>query len=185
MNLIYRIVLFLLATVSIVACHKSNEIPIAEKPYIGNGSMTVGPYDIKFQIALMNESTFPDHEGLYTLTLANKDEDSVLRITTFMTAFKLVEGKQKMQYRTGDREQKELYSYMYTWTGDHIQDRYDLLDTSSDDNYLELYDINEEAGWVKGRFKVTYLRVSNVGFQDFPDTLSITDGWFDAQIVKR
>lgn len=180
-----RIAILFVFVVFFTACNKSDDKPIVSEPYIGNGSMTVGPYDIKFQIALMNESTFPGHEGLYTLTLANKDEDSVLRITTFMTAFKLVEGKQKMKYRTGDVEQKELYSYMYTWTGDQIQDRYDLLDTSSDDNYLELYDINEDAGWVKGRFKVTYLRVSNVGFQDFPDTLSITDGWFDAQIVKR
>lgn len=132
----------------------------------------------------------PERKILQFYLLGNDGDGTYnyVKLEFYLANFYLKKGQQKISASRiiGDSSYhyQSLHSAWTTWLSfDILGDSYEVYERDSLHNYLELYDINEQTGWVKGAFQCTYLRTRK-GFENFPDTLRITDANFTV-LVKE
>jgi hypothetical protein len=151
-----------------------------------------GPYDADFASAKFNTENLELeskmyksllNDSLYRLSIDHLDERGKLLKSMDFEFFRSTTDKQIVQFMEFDNKVDPQFSYYKMQGNDLVEKVYQVLETDSIEDYIQLTEFNVATGKVKGHFQVSLaLAPSFVSPNEPLDTVVITDGYFETTI---
>lgn len=128
---------------------------------------------------------FPDHNA-YGLTIAYHINENVVRKQLI---FAYIAGETSRQLvRALDSNRKDTLQASYSTRlqdGDVLGNIYKVNELDNIEDYIELTEFNESTGEVIGEFQASfYVDTSAIFDLSSPDTITITDGYFETKFFE-
>jgi hypothetical protein len=185
-NLLPSLILYLITTISIFSCER-NPIERNPLPVESNSFYTINGLDNslwKISRARFKNDNIEDTISIYIDAGLNEQQTSTIILSNIL----LKQGQQELLgiFKLGSNEDKLPTPNLTTSFHDGIDiivDDWYYLDTTKNDNWVNILAYNEADNFIAGTFQFTLIRDSI--FQPsglLPDIAEIKDGYFETRI---
>ncbi len=171
--------LIVIILVILTSCHKDEPVPVD----YGYGTMDLNGESYSL-VPYLSKPKRPSDDSLYFLYLKYVLQNGYLRKQIDFSGFKLKLDTQFFKkWNPGETtDMTSVYSTSLS-DGDVFGNIYFLNENDTIPDYLKLTEINSKTGEVKGIFQCSYYVDTSLIFDpDSPDTIIITNGYFETII---